>query len=101
MAAARVTLLEEATAEARAARRWYAERSQAAADAFMAELDHAIAQIGEFPEAWPAHLTGTRRYMLRRFRFSAVYRRRGADIEVVAIAHHRRRPGYWKGRIKN
>jgi len=101
MPAARVTFLEEATAEARAARRWYAERSQAAADAFMEELDHAVARIEEFPEGWPSHVAGTRRYILRRFPFSVVYHRRGAEIEVVAIAHHGRRPGYWKGRIGN
>lgn len=60
MPAIPTTLLEEATAEARAARLWYAERSQVAADAFMEELDHAVARIEEFPEAWPPHIAGTR-----------------------------------------
>jgi hypothetical protein len=32
----------EAVAEARAARRWYADRSPLAAAAFVAELDHAL-----------------------------------------------------------
>ncbi|MBI3694311.1 MAG: type II toxin-antitoxin system RelE/ParE family toxin [Acidobacteria bacterium] len=101
MPAARATFLEEATAEAQAARRWYAERSQTAADAFMEELDHAIARIEDFPEGWSPHIGGTRRYILRRFPFSIVYRLRGAETEVVAVAHHGRRPGYWKGRIRN
>ena len=51
MAEIRVELLEEAVAEARAAREWYAARSPAAADAFMAELDQALEQIAKFPEA--------------------------------------------------
>ena len=73
MADARATFHQEATVEARAARRWYAERSGAAADAFLEELDHAAAQIEQFPEAWPPHVAGTRRYILRRFPFSVVY----------------------------
>jgi len=39
-----------AVAEAQAARRWYAERSPLAAAAFIAELDHAVAQITEAPD---------------------------------------------------
>ena len=101
MPGARTSLHEEAIAEARAVRRWYEERSPAAAAAFMEELDRAIAQIGEFPEAWPPYIAGTRRYILRRFPYSVVYRRRDAAVQIVAIAHHRRRPGYWKSRVKN
>lgn len=86
MPAARATLHEEAIAEARAARQWYEERSPAAAEAFLQELDHAIAQIEEFPEGWPPYMVGTRRYILRRFPYSVVYRRRDAAIQVLACA---------------
>lgn len=76
MAEIRVELHEEAIAEARAAREWYAARSPAAADAFMAELDQALQQIAKFPEAWAPYVSNTRRYLLRRYPFSVVYRRR-------------------------
>jgi hypothetical protein len=56
-----------------------------------------IEQIGEAPERWPAHLHGTRRFMLRRFPFSVVYRPHEDFVEVVAVAHAKRRPGYWRG----
>jgi len=90
--------LDHALEEAESAAHWYAERSLAAAAQFSAELDDAEAAIVERPEAWPPFDHGTRRYLLRRFPFSVVYRIEKFRILIVAVAHGRRRPGYWKGR---
>lgn len=87
-----------ATEEAAQARAWYAERSPSAATSFVAEVDGAIASILEAPERWPAYLHGTRRLLLRRFPFSVVYRVVGAEVQIVAFAHGRRRPAYWQQR---
>ncbi len=95
-----VEVHEEAIAEARAAREWYESRSPAAAIRFFEELERAVEQIAKFPEAWSPHLTGTRRYLLRRFPYAVVYRQRERDIQIVAVAHHKRKPGYRKSRIK-
>jgi len=89
----------EAVAEARTAAQWYRERSASAADAFIAELDRALERIPESPEMWPPYVRGTRRYLLQRFPFYLVYRQVVGRLEIVAIAHGRRRPGYWKSRI--
>jgi toxin ParE1/3/4 len=88
----------QAIAEARAARRWYAERDPAAAEAFMAELDRAVSLIARMPRTWPSFEAGTRRFLFKRFPYYAVYRERGDAIEVVAVMHARRRPGYWHRR---
>lgn len=88
----------EAIAEAAAAGEWYRERSDAAAAAFLTELDRAIESIAEAPDRWPQYLHQTRRFLLRRFPFSVVYRRVGDRVQVVAVAHGRRRPGYWRSR---
>ena len=90
----------EAVAEARAARLWYSERSTVAAEAFLAELDEAIRQASESPTRWSRYEAGTRRLLFRRFPFMLVYRSFGqADaVQVVAVAHARRKPGYWKSR---
>jgi plasmid stabilization system protein ParE len=88
----------EAIAEARAAYRWYAERNPSAANAFIAELDNAISHLRRSLERWPIHLHGTRKYLLRRFPYSVIYRITVTNVQVVAIAHGRRRPGYWKTR---
>jgi len=88
----------EAIGEARAAREWYEARNAEAAQAFMAALDTAIERIEEAPRQWPPYLHGTRRYLLRRFPFFVVFREADDRVEVLAVAHARRQPGYWIGR---
>lgn len=90
--------LDEALEEAEAAARWYAERSPTAALAFSEELDAAESAIVRLPEAWPPFDLGTRRYLLRRFPFSVVYRLESERVLIVAVAHAHRHPDYWKGR---
>lgn len=80
------------------ARQWYAERSPAVAEAFVVELDLAVERVREAPHRWPRYGIGARRYILPRFPFSMIYRMQAELIEVVAVAHHRRKPGYWKSR---
>jgi plasmid stabilization system protein ParE len=93
-----LVLHPDAVEEAQAAWQWYFERSQSAADSFLVEIDHGIESISEAPERWPLFVHGTRRYLFHRFPFQIVYRVANDRIEVVAIAHGRRRPGYWKTR---
>jgi plasmid stabilization system protein ParE len=87
-----------AAEELAAAENWYRERSEAAASAFVAELDRAIACIGGAPETWAEHVRGTRRFVLRRFPFSIIYQTGSSTAKIVAVAHARRLPGYWMER---
>jgi len=95
----RIDVHPEAVAEARAAAQWYRERSTLAADAFLVELDRAVERIAENPQMYPPYVRDTRRYLLQRFPFYVVYRELSEKLEIVAIAHGRRKPGYWKKRI--
>lgn len=88
--------LEQAVADADGAARWYAERSPTAAQRFSAELEAAELAIMEMPDAWAQAADGNRRYLLRRFPFSVVYRFDESAILIVAVAHRRRRPRYWQ-----
>jgi len=91
----------DAVAEAAAARQWYDERSPKAAVAFVAEIDVACERIAAAPDRYAPYIAGTRRYLMRRFPFQVVYRESpgpGDAIQVVAVAHGRRRPGYWATR---
>ncbi len=88
----------DAVDEAAAAREWYQARSPSAADAFVAELDRVIKRIRDNPTRWPSFVHGTRRYLLRKFPFQVVYRLVGTTIQVIAVAHGQRKPGYWKTR---
>ncbi|MEZ5065993.1 MAG: type II toxin-antitoxin system RelE/ParE family toxin [bacterium] len=96
----RVEFHAEAVREAGEARSWYADRSQSVAAAFLDELDHAVERLSSNPEAWPGYVSGTRRYVLRRFPFYVVYRVTASAIQVLAVAHGLRRPGYWRDRSR-
>jgi hypothetical protein len=80
------------------ARQWYEARSGAAAEAFLYELNDAIQQILEAPDRWPRDWGTARRFVLRRFPFNLVYRQTASSIRFIALAHHKRRPGYWRSR---
>ena len=84
--------------EAEAATRWYRERNEVAAARFRRELDSAVDRISEHPEAGAPYHHNSRRILLRRFPFFVVYRLRQTRIDVVAVAHARRRPSYWRER---
>jgi len=81
--------------EAEAAERWYRDRNETAATRFRRELDRAVGLIVERPDAAPPYVGNTRRFLLRRFPFFVVYRVFSQHVQVVAVAHARRRPHYW------
>jgi plasmid stabilization system protein ParE len=89
----------EAAVELRAAVEWYRTRSLRAGDEFVEELDEAMSTILQSPTRWRRVFGPWRRYVLRRFPFLIVYRESSTGIEMVAIAHGRRQPGYWRQRI--
>ena len=93
-----VEYLDQAVAEAAAAAAWYAERSPSAAAGFEADLHEAETAIRGLPNAWPRYDHGTRHYLLRRYPFAVVYRVESRRILIVAVAHGKRRPGYWRDR---
>lgn len=94
----KVELHPAAEAEAREAFVRYRERDPVVASRFIAALDKAIERIADNPERWPDYLHGTQRLLVRRFPFVIVYRVVAQRVLVVAIAHQKRRPGYWRRR---
>src|SRR5438094_9017898 len=99
MVAAAVRFHPAAAQEAEATYDWYAERNPAAAHGFREELRQAIDAVGANPRTWPRYSNPARRYVFPRYPFSLVYILRRDDIEVIAVAHGRRRPGYWRSRF--
>ena len=99
MANKKVEFHEAASLELEAAFDWYLERSEPAASRFVAELSRAISKIGESPNRWPEGNHGTRKFLLQRFPFAFIYRELSSSIQVVAVAHGHRRPGYWRERL--
>jgi plasmid stabilization system protein ParE len=93
------SLHPDAVDEAEAAARWYRERSPRAAKRFVEEVNQVIERILEAPHRWPRGIKGTRKLNLPCFPFAVVYWEGNGHIRILAVAHGRRRPGYWKGRM--
>jgi plasmid stabilization system protein ParE len=89
----------EAKAEANAAFDRFWEQSHAVALKFDTELRAAYRVVQKTPSMCPPYLRGTRRAILNRYPFSVVFRERLHDIQIIAVAHAKRRPGYWTKRI--
>jgi plasmid stabilization system protein ParE len=89
----------ESQAETREAIDWYWSRSRMAALDFADELKATLADLHKAPQACPPFLHGTRRVVLSRYPYSVVFRERLHDIQIIAIAHAKRRPGYWAKRL--
>jgi plasmid stabilization system protein ParE len=79
---------------------WYLSRSETAASRFANEIERAISVIAQRPQMHPAGPSGVRKFILRGFPFIVVYRDLVSTIQVIAIAHGHRRPGYWKDRLR-
>lgn len=94
-----VDLHPEAIAEGREARNWYRERSHDVEDRFRVALRRAIREIAEAPERWPPDDDGLRSGRVAGFPYRLFYWTDGEYSLVLAIAHAKRRPGYWKGRL--
>jgi len=66
--------------------------------AFLDAAERAFEQIQAFPESSPISLVPVRVKVLSAFPFSVIYWVTEEVIIVLAVAHHRRRPEYWRGR---
>ena len=95
----RVRLHPEARAELREAHRWYYERSPLSAMAFAHAVDNAVSRIVEAPNQFPIAEHRTHKLVLQRFPFNIFYLPGDSEIVIVAVAHQKRRPGYWANRV--
>ena len=69
-----------------------------AIDAALDLLEEAIVPLTSVPGT--AGARGVKRLILRRFPYSVIVYERDAEIFVIAFAHHARRPGYWRERLR-
>jgi plasmid stabilization system protein ParE len=89
----------EAGREIRVAHTWYLQRSPLSAVAFAHAVDRAVSRIIEAPNSYQIALHGTRKFVLKRFPFTLFYLSLKGEVVIVALAHQRRRPGYWSNRL--
>jgi plasmid stabilization system protein ParE len=96
MAFASVIFHRLALREYRTAILHYRTRSWQAASRFVKAVDAAIQRIASAPDRWPVIHVNYRWVRTRRFPYIVYYRILDPDhVLIVAVAHGRRRPGYW------
>jgi len=95
----RVRLRHAARRELRDAIAWYRERNEEVAERFAAEVKRTLEHLEQFPSTG-AFVRGVpdpdvRSFPVHNFPYHVVFIRLPDRISVLAIAHNRRRPGYW------
>jgi plasmid stabilization system protein ParE len=92
IAAARLEFLAEVI--------YHSEAQPGLGQRFTAAVEEAAARALAFPQSGSASSANTRRVIVKGFRFSLVYRPESDGIVIFAIAHHSRRPFYWRSRTR-
>ena len=77
---------------------FYESRMVGLGKSFVSEVERTISLIREFPDAGTVVGPARRRVLVDRFPYSIIYQRRPDSVAIVAIAHQRRRPSYWRRR---
>lgn len=92
-------LAREAEEELAQAVAFYNSRaSTAVAHAFLVEFTRAARLVAANPGLGTPTTRERRLFPLHRFPYSLVYRVDDEGVRIGAVAHHSRRPGYWRGR---
>jgi plasmid stabilization system protein ParE len=90
--------LPEAAAEFEEAARFYEAAQPGLGRVFAEEIERAVDRVTRFPESGSPLGTTVRAALVRNFPFWVVYRASALEAVILAVAHQRRRPGYWRRR---
>ena len=93
--------LEEADQEFQEHLGYFLGHSIAAAERFVSEMEVAVRDIRTYSEIGSRISGVVRQKVLTGFDYSILYVDTPAEIVVVAVAPHRRRPGYWRKRLRH
>lgn len=89
---------ESAEIEINEAADFYDLTSPGLGNEFLDEIQHAIEDIGQFPEAGQRMHGKIRVKTLIRFPYMLFYSVQSEHIRLLAVAHQKRRPFYWRER---
>jgi plasmid stabilization system protein ParE len=95
----RVVIQAAARQELRETTAWYRESNPSVADRFVTEVFKTLEQIEKSPAAgrWIPFVPGSsRRLPVGGFPYYVIFEELTDRVEKFAVAHNRRRPGYWQ-----
>ena len=91
--------LEEAAEELQVAAGFYDAQASGLGKDFVLEIQRLFERIADNPHIGSQIRPRIRRRALRRFPFYVLYTIEEDGVLIVAVAHHRRAPGYWQNRV--
>jgi len=94
----RARFLPEAEDEFAEAVQFYERAEIGLGAAFTLEVERTVDRICAFPESGAKFSASTRGKIAANFPFWVIYRVDSAEVTIIAIAHQRRKPGYWRKR---
>lgn len=68
---------------------------------FLDDVQQAVDRLRVHPETGFEVGGGLRSILLHRFPFNLIYSLESDGVLIVSVAHHRRRPGYWRSRTSD
>ena len=95
-----LVFLRQALEELFEAKDFYEKDSPEAAEAFSSEIDRISLLISQNPSIGTPARHGLRRFTVQQFPYTIIYRIEADRVFVIAVAHHRREPEYWRNRLK-
>lgn len=95
----RVIFEPQAENEVLEAASYYRGRSADAAHKFGDDMEALIELLLRFPRIGSPIVNGARRILLSNFPYQLIYRIEEDEIRVYAVAHLKRKPRYWSGRL--
>jgi len=93
------TFHEDANLELNDAARYYEKITVGLGLSFLDAVEDAVDKILENPKSYQLVGGEIRRKPLARFPYSLLYVTEPDHIRIVAVAHQKRRPGYWDYRL--
>jgi plasmid stabilization system protein ParE len=91
--------LDPAEAEVDEAVAYFDAQRPGLGERFEREVEVTVARIIEYPEIGSPLTKLIRQFRVRKFKYNVIYVVDGAEIVIIAVAHHRKRPRYWRNRI--
>jgi plasmid stabilization system protein ParE len=92
--------LEVAEAELTDAVEYYDGEAPGLGDRLVAEVRATVELLEENPEIGPVVRGSLRKRAVSAFPYTIYYVVEGREIQILALAHQRRRPGYWWKRLQ-
>lgn len=92
--------LRPAEAEVDQAVAYFDQQRQGLGERFEQDLRNTIRFIIQHPLTGHPLTKFVRKFRLHTFRYNVIYAIDGDEIVIIAVAHHRRRPGYWRSRLR-